>query len=102
MTFRGRLKKVIQYGGHRYERKDLMNLKECLSFVNGRPVAKEGDLFSFSEFEIRDRVTSGEYAEFENGDMLLVTVIDEGAYSENTPGSPAYVSMYALIRLADD
>lgn len=94
-------KKIIKYDGHSYERQDLMNLKEVLSFVNGRPVEKEGDLFGFSEFQIRDHVTTGEYAQFENGDILLVTVIDEGDYSENTPGSPAYVQMYALIRLAD-
>jgi len=85
---------IVEYGGSRYERKALLNLAEVLSFTNGRPVVKEGDFYPTRDMEIRYH-TSAEYAEFENGDILIAAVIDE-------PDSPAYVGMFALEKLSDD
>lgn len=94
--------KIVEYEGRRYQVQTLISLKEVLSFVNGRDVVKEGNLYDFSRLKLGGDTGSCEYAEFENGDMLLVVVDVPTAYPDETPADPPYVVMYSYTRLNDD
>lgn len=93
--------KIVQHDGHRYQVQTLVSLKEVLSFVNGRDVVKEGNLYDYMRLGLGGDAASCEYAEFENGDRLLVVVDVPREYSDETPADPPYVVMYAHTRLAD-